>query len=95
MLQIILYIFIAFLAIYAIRVLQGPTIWDRLLAMNLMSSKLIAFILIFAAYYQLSFLLDLAILYMLGGFMGTIFICMFFLDRTRGGGKRGSSNTNK
>ncbi|MCL2611514.1 MAG: monovalent cation/H+ antiporter complex subunit F [Defluviitaleaceae bacterium] len=102
MLNITLYIIIGFFAIYAIRVIKGPAIWDRIMAMNLMSTKIIVFILIFASIFEISFLLDLAILYLLGGFMATIFICQFFVyvskkekNKKEKGEKDAATNTNK
>ena len=92
MLNITLYILIVFFAIYAIRVIKGPVIWDRIMAMDLMGSKITAFILIFASIHEISFILDLAILYLLGGFMATIFICQFFVYASKKEKRKGEKN---
>ena len=84
-LNILLYIFVAFLIMYSVLILKGPSIWDRLLAMNLMSAKVIIFVAVLATLTDLSFYLDIAILYLLGGFMGTIFICLFIVDKANKG----------
>ncbi|WHH57695.1 monovalent cation/H+ antiporter complex subunit F [Petroclostridium sp. X23] len=60
-----------------IRIILGPTIWDRLLALNLFSSKIIMLIVLFAVVMQKSYLLDIAIVYVLLGFISIIFIANF------------------
>ena len=66
---------------YGIRVAIGPSVWDRLLAMNLISTKIIIIIVFFSATEGIDFLLDFAIIYALSGFIGTIFIAMFLAER--------------
>ena len=56
---------------------KGPTIWDRLLGLNLFSVKIVLLILIFSIIYDLPYLLDIAIVYTLLGFIGIIFISRF------------------
>ncbi len=60
--------------ISSIRIIAGPSVWDRLLAFNLVSSKIIMFITLYAWLTQKSYLLDMAIVYALLGFMGIIMI---------------------
>ena len=60
-----------------IRTIAGPSIWDRVLGLNLLSSKVIMAIVIFAYINQRSYLLDVAIIYALFGFIGTIMISRF------------------
>ena len=60
-----------------IRVVVGPTIWDRLLGLNLISSKIIMAIIVFALMIQRTFLLDIAIVYALLGFIGSVLIARF------------------
>ena len=64
-----------------IRNLRGKSIWDRLLGLNLVSTKIIVIIVIFASYRNIDFLLDFAIIYGLTGFIGTIFVASFMADR--------------
>ena len=80
---LIVYLFLAF-----VRVIKGPTIWDRLLGMNVIATKIIVIIIIYAAIYDTSFLLDFAIIYTLSGFIGTIYIALFFADRRERGKKK-------
>ena len=66
---------------YGIRVAVGPSVWDRLLGMNLIASKIILIIIFFSAVVEVDFLLDFAIIYALSGFIGTIFIALFLVER--------------
>jgi len=79
----ILWIMLAYLALYFIRVVKGPSIWDRLIGINLISTKIIVIIIVFASINGTSFLLDFAVIYALFGFVGTIFIAQFLLERER------------
>ena len=86
--MIVLWIMLTLLMIYLIRVIKGPTIWDRLLGMNLISTKIIVIIIVFASLRNTTFLLDFAIVYALMGFISIIFIALFLSER-RLGRKRG------
>jgi len=93
-----LWIMLGLLVLYIVRAVMGPSIWDRLLAMNLISTKIIVIIVVLAsvAYGGIAFLLDFAIIYALSGFMGTIFIALFLSDRKLGkrrGKRRGDSQS--
>ena len=92
----ILWIMLVLLGLYLIRVKIGPSIWDRLLGMNLITSKVIVIIILFAYLNGITYLLDFAIVYALMGFISTIFIALFLSERrigrwrrknTKGGGK--------
>jgi len=67
----------------SIRILIGPTVWDRLLAFNLLSSKLIVIIMMCAIIFEKHYLLDIAITYALLGFVSILFIARFVKDRGR------------
>ncbi|MCL2592479.1 MAG: monovalent cation/H+ antiporter complex subunit F [Defluviitaleaceae bacterium] len=86
--ELVLWAMIIFLACYIVRVVKGPTIWDRLLGMNLISAKIIMIIIIFASMNNTGYLLDFAIIYSLFGFIGTIFIALF-LSKQKLGRRRG------
>jgi len=86
---IVLAIMLGLLVPYGIRVAIGPSVWDRLLGMNLIASKIIIIIIIFASESGISFLLDFAIIYALSGFIGTIFIALFLSERNRRKGQGG------
>ena len=82
-----LWVTLAFLTFFIIRAVQGPSIWDRLLGLSLISTKVILIIVFFASYNQIAYLLDLAIVYALLGFIGTLFTASFLLRRVKGGGE--------
>jgi len=73
-LEIILGLITILGVISSVRLIAGPSVWDRLLAFNLISSKIIMFITLYACLTQKSYLLDMAIVYALLGFMGIIMI---------------------
>lgn len=64
-----------------LRIVLGPTIWDRLLGLNLFSSKIIMLIVLVASAMEKSYLLDIAIVYVLLGFISIIFIALFIQRR--------------
>ena len=82
-----LWVTLAFLTFFIIRAVKGPSIWDRLLGVSLISTKVILIIVFFASYNQIAYLLDLAIVYALLGFIGTLFTACFLLRRVKGGGE--------
>ena len=82
------WVMIVYLLLAFVRVIKGPTIWDRLLGMNVIATKIIVIIIIYAAISDTSFLLDFAIIYTLSGFIGTIYIALFFADRKEKGKKK-------
>jgi len=76
--QIILLIF---LIIYIARIIEGPSIWNRLLGVNLVMTKIILMIVIYASTHDTGYFLDFAIIYAVCGFIGTIFLANFMSDR--------------
>jgi len=60
-----------------IRILIGPTVWDRLLGMSLISSQIIVAIVVFAVILDRGFLVDIAIIYSLLGFISSVLIARF------------------
>jgi len=86
---IILAILLGLLIPYCIRVAIGPSVWDRLLGVNLIASKIIIIIMVFASITNRTFILDFAIIYALSGFIGTIFLALFLSDRAIKKDRRG------
>jgi len=84
----VLWIMLALLVLYVIRAVRGPSVWDRLLALNLISTKIIVIIVLYASLADAAFLIDFAIIYALSSFIGTIFIAIF-LSKHRLGKRRG------
>ena len=81
--MLVLWVMLAFMCLYTWRIIVGPTIWDRLLGVNIMSTKIIIVIILLAMLTETPFLLDFAIIYALFGFIGTIFIALFLSERSR------------
>lgn len=64
-----------------LRILLGPTIWDRLLGLNMIASKILVAIVILAHLMDLGFLLDIALVYAVLGFLGTVLVARFIEKR--------------
>lgn len=67
----------------AIRILAGPSLWDRLLGLNLVTSKMIMMMIIIAMLKNQDFLLDTALVYALSSFIGIIFISLYVQKKGR------------
>jgi len=65
----------ASLALY--RVIFGPTPWDRLIAVNLISSKVVMIMAAAAVFFKRSIYLDVALVYAIIGFVSIIAISKF------------------
>ncbi|SHJ13003.1 multicomponent Na+:H+ antiporter subunit F [Dethiosulfatibacter aminovorans DSM 17477] len=63
------------------RIIIGPTIWDRLLGLNLVTTKLIMLIVLIASLRNETFLLDIALVYSLLGFIGITFMAIYIQNR--------------
>jgi len=85
--MIFLWIMLLFLFLYIIRAARGPSVWDRLLGMNLISTKIVMIIILFASAQETAYILDFAIIYALFGFIGVIFISLFLLEHMKRGHK--------
>jgi len=81
----VIWILLACLALYIMRVVKGPSIWDRLLGLSLISTKVILIIVVFASIKETAFLLDVAIVYALLGFISIIFTAQFLLEKIKSG----------
>ena len=85
----VFWVMAAFLAIYMILMVVGPSIWDRLLGLNLSTVKIVAMIIAFSAAHDTAYMIDFAIFYALFGFIGTIFIAVFLCEHRRKRFKKG------
>lgn len=74
-------VIIIILSLYSIaglyRVLRGPTIWDRMLGSALFSSKVIIIAILIGMLIDSSFAIDVALIYAVFGFLGTIMMARF------------------
>lgn len=62
----------AFLSLY--RAVKGPTFYDRIVAVNAISTKAIVMILLLAYALNSRFFMDVALVYAMCGFVGTVAI---------------------
>lgn len=70
-------ILITLILLSLLRIVLGPSIWDRLLGFNLLTAKVTILIILIAFDTQTEYLLDIAITYTLLSFIGTIFIANY------------------
>ena len=80
----ILWIMLVYLVLYLVRVILGPSLWDRLLGLSLISTKVLLIVVLYASYSDTAFILDLAVVCALLGFIGILFTAIFLLGRTKG-----------
>ena len=72
----------AAMAIMLARLFAGPTLYDRVLAVNSFGTKTVLFLLVFSALAGRQDAIDIAILYALINFVATIAILKFFRYRS-------------
>ena len=68
-------------AICAVRAILGPTAPDRMVALDGLSAIMIAALVILGVYYRVSMLLDVALVYALLSFLGTLAIAKYLEGR--------------
>ena len=73
------------LAIFAsfIRLIIGPTIWDRILMVNLISIKVVLFVAIYAVYLDSMLVLDIAISYGVIGYLTITLLSKYIMTGGR------------
>ena len=72
------------MALVLIRAFAGPTVYDRVMAVNVFGTKTVLFIGVMGFLFGRPEFLDIAILYALINFIGTIAVLKFFRYRTLG-----------
>lgn len=75
--KVIMIIMLVYLLFGIYRILRGPTFWDRLLGFAVFSSKIIIVALLIGLVMGKTYMIDIAIVYSLLGFIGTIVISRF------------------
>lgn len=75
-------ILLAAIAFACIKFVGDNTVWEKLLALNVIFSKILMFILVYAVLEKNSQFIDLALSYSIMGFIGILLITKFIL---RGG----------
>lgn len=81
--NIVLNVLVVLSILSSIRILIGPSLWDRLLGLNLVTSKIIMMMILIASVRNESFLLDTALVYALLSFIGIIFISIYVQRKGR------------
>ena len=79
----ILWAILVFLFLLIVKMIKGPSVWDRLMVMNVISTKIIVIIIVIASLNDRVYFLDFAIIYALFGFIGAIFIALFLSERSQ------------
>jgi len=64
------------------RLIRGPYLWDRLMALNLISIKSLTLLIVYAVYRERYILLDVTLAYAIAGFLVVTLISRFLI---RGG----------
>jgi multicomponent Na+:H+ antiporter subunit F len=64
-----------------VRALLGPTVYDRVLAVNLFGTKTVLLLAVVAFIYERTDFLDLALAYALINFIGVLAVLAFFQNR--------------
>ncbi len=80
----VLWMLVLLSIVTAVRMVIGPTLWDRLLGFSQFSAILVLVLVFHALVNQQEYLLDVAITYVLLGFIGIVFMARFIRDRGRG-----------
>ncbi len=82
---LVLTLFMLILAIFVsfIRLIIGPTIWDRLLMVNLISAKVVMFVAVYAVYLGSTLMLDIAISYGIIGFLTITLLSKYIMTGGR------------
>ena len=74
-----------------LRAFVGPTLFDRILAVNLLGTKTVLFIAILAFLSERAYFLDIAMIYALLNFISTIGVLRFFELKQRKPGNKENS----
>lgn len=77
MYKIVLFILLLTTMVVVVRILKGPTRWDRLLGLNLLSAKFVLMIAALSLLENKYYLLDVGMVYSLLGFISILFISRF------------------
>jgi len=87
-LDVVFWILIALLILSFVRAVIGPMLWDRLVAMNLITVKGILIIIIHATREETISLLDVVLVYALFSFISSIFLALFISEYKARGEKK-------
>jgi len=77
--MILIAILAMFIIPYIYIMVKGPTTWDRLLCMSLISTKVTLIAVLYAVITDRSFMIDYAFIYVLLGFISMFFITVYWV----------------
>jgi multicomponent Na+:H+ antiporter subunit F len=77
MLRYMTYFFLASSVVGMVRVLIGPTVVDRMIALNIVASQILALLVLIAVSEARSVYLDVALVYDIFGFVGVLAITRY------------------
>lgn len=83
MLAYIAYALVILIILSGVRVVIGPSLWDRLLFVNLISSKMVMLLVIISLIKMSNLYLDIAIFYAILGCVGVIYLALFIQKKGR------------
>lgn len=83
MLSYIAYAIVLLIILSGIRLVVGPSLWDRLLFLNLITSKMVMLLVIIALLKMSNLYLDIAIFYAILGCIGVIYLALFIQKKGR------------
>ena len=63
--------------------IKGPTVWDRLISLNLMTLKMAMLIIVYAVFTESNIMLDIAMTYSIIGFLTVSMLSRFILKGGR------------
>jgi len=69
--------------LFFIKMIKGPTLWDRMLLLNMISAKILLFIVLYAIYTESPVLLDIAISYGIISFLTMTLLSKFIMSGGR------------
>lgn len=77
-LQYAMWFFLGSVAVSMVRVLAGPTIADRMIGLNMVSTQILAVLVLYAVREGRSSYLDVALVYDIFGFIGVLAMVRYF-----------------
>ena len=83
LLDIMQWFMIAFAIVCIIRLILGPTAADRLVALNILSGVVLAFLVLRGVRQDRAIYLDVALVYDIFGFLGFLAVARFLRDRMK------------
>ncbi len=78
-----LFMLILAILVSFIRLVLGPTIWDRLLMVNLISAKVVMFMAVYAIWEDSLLIMDIAIAYGIVGFLTITLLSKYIMTGGR------------